>query len=270
MSDLFMILGNIPVIIMAYFLYTGGFLDTSIDRVQEYRSAGDVWSSIAPYTCDNGLHRMQPTFLSYDPIIMYIEGFLTTYEARHLRKLAEPRYNSSVVEGQPRNDSDGQDDENNIQNGETAWLASPDPVVDCVRARAAAFQGYNSNETIASLAAVRYTTGGELTAHYDWDTEAPREVDRKTSFFAVLEASRRLQGGATSFPLVEKPVWSSAAPDTWCRFLDCEAEGLAVKPIQGDALFWVNFREDGRGHNATAHAGQPVLRGKKVGLNIWT
>lgn len=40
----------------------------------------------ANYTCTN--LRMQPKFLSYDPIMVYIEDFMSPYETQHLIALA--------------------------------------------------------------------------------------------------------------------------------------------------------------------------------------
>lgn len=38
------------------------------------------------YTCTHS--EMKPKFLSYDPIMVYIENFITPYETEHLKKLA--------------------------------------------------------------------------------------------------------------------------------------------------------------------------------------
>lgn len=38
------------------------------------------------YTCTN--LRMKPKFLSYDPIMVYIEDFMSPYETNHLKALA--------------------------------------------------------------------------------------------------------------------------------------------------------------------------------------
>lgn len=51
-----------------------------------------------------------------------------------------------------------------------------------------------------------------------------------------------------------------------------EVTGAVFKPIAGNAVYWENFRPDGtgRGWDETWHAGLPVEKGTKVGLNIWT
>jgi len=49
-------------------------------------------------------------------------------------------------------------------------------------------------------------------------------------------------------------------------------KGVTFKAIPGNAVFWENFRPDGtgRGWQETWHAGLPVTKGTKVGLNIWS
>ncbi|KUI58812.1 hypothetical protein VP1G_06070 [Cytospora mali] len=115
-----------------------------------------------------------------------------------------------------------------------------------------------------------------------------------------------LVGGGTEFPLLRR----LSPDDRWCRFMECdttgggekreevlrdsgtdgaedaiaaadssegdqgqhESTGAVFKPIAGNAVYWENFRPDGtgRGWDETWHAGLPVEKGVKVGLNIWT
>jgi prolyl 4-hydroxylase len=73
-------------------------------------------------------------------------------------------------------------------------------------------------------------------------------------------------GGGTKFPRLEKP-----SGQAWCDVIDCEdPEGVAFKPVKGNAVYWENFRPDGKGYEETWHAGLPVKSGVKVGLNIWS
>lgn len=75
------------------------------------------------------------------------------------------------------------------------------------------------------------------------------------------------EGGGTEFPLLER-----REEGRWCEFVECgsEREGVAFRPRKGAAVFWGNFDEEGRGIRETVHAGLPVTRGVKVGLNIWS
>jgi prolyl 4-hydroxylase len=61
--------------------------------------------------------------------------------------------------------------------------------------------------------------------------------------------------------------------EKWCEYVDCDEpweNGVTFRPRVGNAVFWQNMREDGRGDERTIHAGLPVVSGKKVGMNIWT
>lgn len=102
---------------------------------------------------------------------------------------------------------------------------------------------------------------------------------------AWVHADAELEGGGTEFPLLK---WK-ADRGRWCeRWLECgegpkdgegeEGEGLedyvgaTFRPVPGNAVFWENFRPDatGTGWEESWHAGLPVNRGVKVGLNIWS
>ena len=86
------------------------------------------------------------------------------------------------------------------------------------------------------------------------------------------------EGGSTRFPRLEKPVSKD-----WCRFIECEQQeeqsrnegetegmGVSFKPIRGNAVYWENMRWDGVGFEESWHAGLPVTKGTKIGLNIWS
>lgn len=82
-------------------------------------------------------------------------------------------------------------------------------------------------------------------------------------------------GGGTEFPRLKRP-----SGEGWCKFISCydrennedhdEFMGVVFKPVKGNAVYWENFRPDGRGYEETWHAGLPVKSGVKVGLNIWS
>lgn len=83
-------------------------------------------------------------------------------------------------------------------------------------------------------------------------------------------------GGGTNFPMLDAP---KALPkvDEWCQFIDCDEpweSGVTFRPIAGNAVFWMNMIDDGKGKlvgdERVLHAGLPVTSGGKVGMNIWT
>lgn len=106
--------------------------------------------------------------------------------------------------------------------------------------------------------------------HYDW-FEHPLvdkmdvRYNRVVSFFVLLEAD--CEAGTTYFPRVPPPpTWLE---DTG-RYASTEDRvGMAMVPRLGSGLLWMNMLGNGTGDKRTLHAGMPVTKGPKVGLNIW-
>jgi prolyl 4-hydroxylase len=158
----------------------------------------------------------------------------------------------------------------NERTSSTAVLNSSDPVVQRIISRASSFQGYTSLEDHEPLQMTRYSAGQEFKPHWDHRQFEPvpeNETQRITTFFAILEATCETCG--TRFPDL-RIDWSKE--DTrWCQFVDCnDHEGVTIRPITGNALFWKNLDNAGAGDPRTLHAGLPPIAGVKTGLNIWT
>jgi len=92
------------------------------------------------------------------------------------------------------------------------------------------------------------------------------------------EAEETVEGGGTEFPLLPH-----RRDERWCQFIECplpdqagdddaERKGVVFRPHPGNAVYWENFMSDGSGRafEETWHAGLPVKKGTKVGLNIWS
>lgn len=152
-----------------------------------------------------------------------------------------------------------------------------DAVVRCVEDRALAFQGLDTPRSrLEPVQLVRYGAGEHFHFHTDWHADGgaaadPRHGgDRLSSFFAYVAVEDGTTGGGTSFPLVDAPPGEG-----WCALghVDCDEEwerGVAFRPVEGNAVFWLNLLPDGSGDPRTLHAGLPVTSGGKVGMNIWT
>jgi hypothetical protein len=106
-----------------------------------------------------------------------------------------------------------------------------------------------------------------------------------------VDAADGLEGGGTEFPLLRgvddegEEEEEDKDGGRWCELVECGSganatseegggagggEGLVFKVKPGNAVYWENFRPDGRGYEETWHAGMPVKKGVKVGLNIWS
>ncbi len=153
--------------------------------------------------------------------------------------------------------------------------------VRCIEDRARALQGWRDEVWLERLRVQRYQPGGHYDHHFDWST-AYGGWGRVGSFMVwVDDGEGGLEGGGTEFPLLKQKE-----DLRWCSFVECPAPagrnadaeaqagpaGVIFKPVTGNAVYWENFRADGsgRGFDETWHAGLPVIKGLKVGLNIWS
>lgn len=158
-----------------------------------------------------------------------------------------------------------------------------DPLVDCILRRARTFMGSMllPHEPFSVPQLVRYFPSQKYDLHTDFWPEhqimtdgSERLFNRVASFFVFLRDN--CTEGYTYFPLVE-PSHQSQHTDLEKVYggkvargeLDGEAQGVKFKPIQGNAVFWVNIDEKGNGDRRLVHAGLPVGDGEKIGLNLW-
>jgi prolyl 4-hydroxylase len=111
--------------------------------------------------------------------------------------------------------------------------------------------------------------GDEFRPHYDWfsTTDNPRV----STFFVYLDC-KNCEGGATQFPRIEGKFSAK-----WCDWVDCsgsedseEVGGVGFKPVSGNAVYWAQQYPNGTYHPGTWHAGMPIRKGTKYGMNIMT
>ncbi|KAH9873397.1 hypothetical protein J1614_005795, partial [Plenodomus biglobosus] len=196
--------------------------------------------------------------------MIYIINFVRKEERKHLLQAGANLFNRSAVAfGKELTISDQ-------RTSSTAILYDPDPIVERIISRASSFQGYTSLEDHESLQMTRYSAGQEYKPHWDHHQNEPvlqNETQRITTFFAILEATCETCG--TRFPDLSID-WSKEDPK-WCQYVNCsDHEGITIRPIPGNALFWKNLDNSGAGDIRTIHAGLPPITGVKTGLNIWT
>ena len=151
-------------------------------------------------------------------------------------------------------------------------------MVQCIESRALSFQSPSTPRShLEPLQLVKYAPTEHYHFHTDWFTSAAHaspEVggNRVTSFFVYVHVEEGTVGGGTNFPRVDAPPGGEG---WWCSegIVDCDEEwerGVTFRPVEGNAVFWANLDEDGRGDERVLHAGLPVVSGGKVGMNIWT
>lgn len=218
-------------------------------------------------------HHHETHILSLSPLVIYVPNFLTPAESTHLQLISAGKFSSSQIA-----DAGGQQHLASTRTSQSTSLSSDDEVVRCIEQRALAFQGYDvPRESLEPLQLVQYGASQEFHSHTDWFTSPSQTTpeyggNRVSSFFVYVHASEDIVGGGTRFPLLDAPV-----SEKWCAWVNCDAEtedGVVFRPVQGNAVFWRNSRGDGKkgfvGDGRVVHAGLPVQRGRKVGMNIWT
>ncbi|KAI5459956.1 hypothetical protein BGZ63DRAFT_360107 [Mariannaea sp. PMI_226] len=220
-------------------------------------------------TCPTDAYRAR--ILSRDPLVIYLEGFLSGEERRSLLDISEPIFTPSTV----THDGNSTHRDTSVRDSEVA-LIPRDDTVRCIERRARALQGWPADLFIERLRTQRYRPGGHYGYHFDW-TANHAGWGRVSSIMAWVDG-QDVKGGGTRFPLLRKPEGEGMAE--WCKFIKClekrqeeekdEDQGVTFNVIPGNAVYWENFGPDGRGYEETWHAGLAVDEGIKVGLNIWS
>ncbi|PIA92546.1 hypothetical protein CB0940_04092 [Cercospora beticola] len=212
-------------------------------------------------------HQYSTRLLSADPLVMYIEGLVTQEEADYLLVLAEPYYMASPLSGPMGRTY------NNEYRKSVSAVVPDDPVVACIRKRAADFQGFMPVGHVEDIQLVKYGTSDEFRPHFDWH---PGMLNpRVSTFFVYLACDDKENGGSCEGGETGFPRWSGLFATEWCNqgFVDCKQSkegGIYFPPVIGNAVFWHNFYPNGTGVDGTYHAGMPVRKGRKVGLNIFS
>ncbi|EOA88942.1 uncharacterized protein SETTUDRAFT_38254 [Exserohilum turcica Et28A] len=230
-------------------------------------------------------HQYSTEILSLDPLLIYITNFTSVLEAEQLITLGSADFTESFI-------SRGSGTTHRVsgRTSDSAPLPLSHPLVSCILSRARRFMGTMllPSEPFSIPQLVRYVAGQKFNLHTDfWAQHQVTAVDqeevgrgagkrdmffnRVASFFVFLRDN--CTGGYTYFPLINVP----AQVDLEALFegrvergdVGGEEGGVKVKPVRGNALFWVNLDEEGKGDGRVVHAGLPVDEGEKIGLNIW-
>ncbi|OLN97116.1 putative prolyl 4-hydroxylase 10-like protein 1 [Colletotrichum chlorophyti] len=225
--------------------------------------------------------------ISYDPLMIYIVGFISWAERRYLLRLGQvqPTASSFVVTltfstgslGLDLNEphfqrsavrEDGKDIIHSDRTSSTAFLPHDDIVVQRIIKRASEIQGYTPVGMHEFLQLTRYREGQEFRAHLDPLEDLNMTMKhRLTTIYAILEAT--CENCGTQFPGM-KVNWT-AEDQSWCKYVDCDDhDALTVKAVPGNALFWKSYDSSGKLDSRTMHGGLPPETGIKTGVNIWT
>ncbi|KAE9372645.1 hypothetical protein N431DRAFT_505004 [Stipitochalara longipes BDJ] len=204
-------------------------------------------------------HKYNVQIFSRDPLVLYINKFVSQDEIEHLLKISESEFEPSMIY------PNGESIVDTSQRVSESAYVPRDDIVRRIEKRARSFQGWRGKNTqLQPMKTQRYRVNGFYNFHYDWDSTA-QDGNRVTTFMIYLVGN--CTGGGTNFPRLRRPD-----DPRWCNVIDCEDEeyaGVTFKPIEGSGVFWENMYPNGSFHHGVRHASLPVKSGEKVGLNIW-
>ncbi|KAF9874335.1 hypothetical protein CkaCkLH20_08318 [Colletotrichum karsti] len=219
------------------------------------------------YTCDHTGYEVH--LFTTSPLVIYIANFVTPFEREHLKRITNGTFARSNVA------SSGGDVVSSHRTSQSTTVI-PDAVTQCILERARQFQGLGTPPThLEPIQLVKYGLGEQYHFHTDWfpaDSGEHGSVtkggNRVSSFFTYVSVSDDIAGGGTNFPRLQPPPGKG-----WCKFVDCDEPweaGVTFRPVEGNALFWTNLVDRDTGDERVLHAGLPIVRGQKLGMNIWT
>ncbi|KAI6434691.1 hypothetical protein MCOR24_000855 [Pyricularia oryzae] len=233
------------------------------------------------FECEHPAYKIQ--VVSKSPLVIYIHNFITPTERQHLQDVTK---NTLTHSGVTANDGQGNTVQESQERSSQSTNVPRDAVVRCIEDRALAFQGHDvARSQLEPLQLVKYGQGQGQGHHFhtDWFADVAQHAtaalggNRLSSFFAYVDVSNSTEGngdetivgGGTNFPMLDAP-----RDERWCAVLDCDepwANGVTFRPIAGNAVYWENMLPTGAGgDHRTLHAVLPLIKGSKIGMNIWT
>jgi prolyl 4-hydroxylase len=215
---------------------------------REPQAMPDIDTSINTLVAPDG-QRIDVLLTLNQPRIVLLGNVLSEAECDQLAQQCEERMAPSPVVG----NTDGTSEIHAHRTSRGAMLQRQETeLIARVEARLA-FLAQWPVERGEGMQVLRYETGNEYRAHYDWfDPEMPgprkhleRGGQRVGTFVIYLTDVE--QGGGTSFPGI----------------------GLEVLPKKGGAVFFANTDAYCVPDKQTLHAGSPVIKGVKMVANKW-
>lgn len=235
----------------------------------ESTSTTGQYSTVGEYVCT---HQYTIEMVSGDPLMIYINGFLSQYEINYLMSMAcVPKVPASLLLVADSKILRQNMAYYNRTASRSFVVPNADPVGQCITARAEKISGFLPWAIFEELQVVRYTPGERHDMHKDnMDKPFAHEgigdrCNRLLSFFIYI--GDQCEGGETYFP------HQLAAPEDsdtrkFGRTTKTSSRGLVVRPVAGNGLFWVNLKKDWTTDDRMRHASLPVTEGVKYGMNI--
>lgn len=200
--------------------------------------------------------------ISWEPRAFVLHDFLSDEECAHLIKLGSPSLRKSTVVDSKTGGSIDSD----VRTSSGTFLAyAQDDVVAGIEERIAhvTMLPYENGE---SLQILKYVNGQEYKPHTDYFHDSvnadPAHGGQRIAT-VLMYLSTPEEGGETVFPHAKGDPVSG---DEWS---ECAKQGLAVKAIKRNALFFYGLKPDGKGDVKSTHGSCPTLKGEKYSATKW-
>jgi prolyl 4-hydroxylase len=202
--------------------------------------------------------RTRVSQVSHDPRVCVIDRLVTAEEASHITRLAMSRglKNSQTPSSKQQSVVLKEAVLSDDRTSTSCRVDRTDPVVLAVVERLCLLIGppftpWHSE----AVQVVHYDCAQQYKPHVDWfdpkgETYATRMAkrgQRLVSVFVYLADVEADAGGQTHFPLLD----------------------IGFTPVAGRAVLWYNQNSAGEMDQRTLHAGMPVTKGEKWGMNVW-
>ncbi|CAI5467749.1 unnamed protein product [Closterium sp. Yama58-4] len=226
---------------------------------------GDTYRSIpnpkpAAAEPEPGLSEPRIVRLSWKPRAWIYKQFLTHEECDHIIELARHNLTRSEVVA-----DNGTEEIDTIRTSYGTFLeTAQDDVIKRIEDRIASWT-FLPPENQESMQVLRYAVGQKYDAHHDFFDEDEKKQQGGHRYATVLMyLTDGFSGGETVFPDSEKD--KQEKDNTWS---ECGKQGVAAKPVKGDALLFFSLKPSAEPDLASLHAGCPVLAGEKWSATKW-
>lgn len=155
--------------------YSAGSVNSSHMSVDQLR---------AQYAMSCPPHQYRTNIFSTDPLIIYVEDYLSSVEVDYLLNLAMPLYRQSPVSKGHRLETY----DTEIRSSMSAVLPR-DPVVGCIEERSVEFQGFMPKYHLEGIQVVKYTIGDHFRPHFDVSQSSLNHDSRKMRSLVDSNAS---------------------------------------------------------------------------------
>eukprot|EP00557_Chaetoceros_sp_GSL56_P005171 CAMPEP_0176501922 /NCGR_PEP_ID=MMETSP0200_2-20121128/14460_1 /TAXON_ID=947934 /ORGANISM="Chaetoceros sp., Strain GSL56" /LENGTH=465 /DNA_ID=CAMNT_0017900923 /DNA_START=607 /DNA_END=2004 /DNA_ORIENTATION=+ len=229
--------------------------------------------NLTRYRSEDSVLNMTLTVLSCAPRVFEIQNFLSHSEVDHIIHMATGiKLHLSTTSG-----SDGGNDarsDSHTRTSQNSWVdRGRSPIMDSIYSRAADLMQIDEallrhrhdsefpevphkGSNAEDFQLVHYAESEQYTAHHDFSYPNVNKNGQPARFATLLlYLNEGMLGGETTFP----------------RWVNSEtSDKLTVKPEIGKAILFYNQLPDGNMDDLSQHAAEPVIKGEKWLINLWT